>query len=91
MLKTNTMLSVKGNASHTPVIPARTDNKNATGIIRAKPLAIEMNCAGKARSVEVKKRDSTILIPAKGIAVKYSFRPGTAICCSKEFFSLLKI
>ena len=53
-----------------PVIPARRARKNAAGMIRAKPLVIEMDCAGKTRFVAVKNRESIMLIPANGMAVK---------------------
>lgn len=81
----------QGKASHTPVILPRRASRNAAGIMRAKPLETEIICAGMAWSVEVKNRESRMLIPAKGMAVKYSFMPGTAICLSSGLPSLLKI
>lgn len=84
-----TIASVIGNDSHTPVIPKKVDNKSDAGIIINKPLSREMDCAGNAFSVEVKNIEITILNPTKGMAVKYNFNPDTAICCSFILCSLL--
>ena len=77
-----TMPSVMGNDSHIPVIPAKQDRQTAAGRIRNNPLVREIACAGSAWSVAAKYIASTILNPAKGMAVKYNFNPVTAICCS---------
>lgn len=81
--------SVIGKDSHTPVILKKYDIKNAIGIIIKNPLDSEIICAGKAFSVDVKYADMIILKPANGTAVKYIFKPVTAICCNGIFRSLL--
>ena len=81
--------STIGQVSHRPVIPHRADNKNAIGMISASPLKMDRICAGRAFSIEVKKVAKTVLYPINGMAVKYSFSPVTAICCSRMLFSRL--
>lgn len=86
-----TIPSVTGNVSQTPVIPARLDNKNAIGRMMMSPLSREIRCAGRAFPIEVKKTERTMFSAAKGTAMKYSFKPETAISCSSIFPWLLKI
>ena len=90
MPKALTAASVKGTASHTPVIPHRADSKNAPGIRSASPLSSEIACAGAALSTEVKNNAVMILKPVKNIPQKYNLSPGTAILSSAAFPSLLK-
>lgn len=86
-----TIHSVIGKDSHMPVVFNNKDIKNAIGIIIKNPLDSEIICAGKAFSIDVKYADRIILKPTKGIAVKYNFKPVTAICCNCILCSLLNI
>ena len=86
-----TMISVIGKESQIPLIPISQERQTAAGSIRNSPRAREMTCAGSAWSVAAKYIARMILKPANGMAVKYNFRPVTAICCSCIFFPLLKI
>ena len=67
------------------------DSRKAIGRMTRKPRRIEMMCAGRGRSVEVKYVEITTLKPANGQAMKYSRRPSVAMLCSMAFCSLLKM
>ena len=71
------------------MIPQIRDSRNVMGMMIKNPRSREIVCAFTALSIEVKYVESTILNPAKGIAVKYSFIPDAAVCCSRMFCSLL--
>lgn len=77
------MLSVIGKDSQTPAIPAKWDIQNATGRMKSSPRAREIIWAGSTWPVAAKYIARIILKPANGMAVKYSFMPGMAICCKR--------
>ena len=80
-----------GKESQAPVTPHSAEKANAAGRRRRKPRRKVRSCAGRARSPAAKKLHSTILNPAKGAAMKYRRRPGTAMDCMSASPSLLKM
>ena len=62
--------SVMGRAAQMPVMPNARDSMYTAGMIIINPREKEIMCAGRGCSVAVKKDESTVFSPAKGIEVK---------------------